>query len=247
MIHVVAAVSELTPTSESILVSNKDSACDHLFEELSRRIGCSRAFDESIDKKKCVWTLVRSGIQLDSAELQEYYISGKTKLTDYEILDKWTQVIGAKVSSLNRISSGEVTTVESDLQEAVRVVKLASYVTRSLQAQNLKLKSISKDDNSPVTIADFTSQALIIDHLSSCFPSDTFIAEEDSSTLRLPENKLTCDAILHALQAATGQSWSAEKLFTTLDKGSHKISNHGRTWTLDPVDGTKGTVPHIVY
>ena len=60
---------------------------------------------------------------------------------------------------------------------------------RSLQKNLLKGDGIlSKEDKSPVTIADFAVQALVIYYLSECFPSDLFIAEESSELLR--ENKV---------------------------------------------------------
>lgn len=43
---------------------------------------------------------------------------------------------------------------------------------------------VSKDDKSPVTIADFAVQALVIYYLSEAFPSDRFIAEESSELIR---------------------------------------------------------------
>jgi 3'-phosphoadenosine 5'-phosphosulfate (PAPS) 3'-phosphatase len=43
---------------------------------------------------------------------------------------------------------------------------------------------MEKDDSSPVTIADLSLQAIIIDKLSKNFPNDKFIAEEDSRSLR---------------------------------------------------------------
>ena len=44
--------------------------------------------------------------------------------------------------------------------------------------------AVSKDDKSPVTIADFAVQALVIYYLSEAFPSDRFIAEESSELIR---------------------------------------------------------------
>ena len=52
--------------------------------------------------------------------------------------------------------------------------------------------TLSKEDSSPVTIADFAVQALVIYCLSESFPSDRFIAEESSELLR--ENKVRREA-----------------------------------------------------
>jgi 3'(2'), 5'-bisphosphate nucleotidase len=58
---------------------------------------------------------------------------------------------------------------------------------RSMQKYLLEgqgLGAVSKDDKSPVTIADFAVQALVIYYLSEAFPSDRFIAEESSELIR---------------------------------------------------------------
>ena len=60
-----------------------------------------------------------------------------------------------------------------------------TYTYRSLQSRLLGGKGIlSKDDKSPVTIADFAVQALVIYHLQKAFPNDLFIAEETSELLK---------------------------------------------------------------
>ena len=60
---------------------------------------------------------------------------------------------------------------------------------RSLQRNLLQGDgTLSKEDSSPVTIADFAVQALVIHCLSECFPSDKFIAEESSELLK--DNKV---------------------------------------------------------
>ena len=49
----------------------------------------------------------------------------------------------------------------------------------------MSTKDLSKDDASPVTVADFAAQALIVGYLSKLFPEDKFIAEEDSNVSEL--------------------------------------------------------------
>jgi 3'(2'), 5'-bisphosphate nucleotidase len=117
-----------------------------------------------------------------------------------------------------------------------------------------------------VTVADFTVQALVIDYLSAHFPEDRFIAEEDSAALQSDANAHTRELILQTLVLATGEHWSQQRLFDTLDKGTfagypaaHRSPppasdrhcgegsvgtsggrRQGRVWVLDPIDGTKG-------
>lgn len=58
--------------------------------------------------------------------------------------------------------------------------------------------AVSKDDKSPVTIADFAVQALVVYYLSEAFPSDKFIAEETSELIR--EDQVCPCMHVHATQ-----------------------------------------------
>lgn len=61
---------------------------------------------------------------------------------------------------------------------AIDSVLKASLVTRRIQ-KNLINQDISiKDDKSPVTIADFAAQVIVIQTIKNQFPNDEFIAEE---------------------------------------------------------------------
>ena len=191
----------------------------------------SKEFNLTINNP--IWSVYRSSYLLDSIELLDYYISGKNQLSPLETAEKWNKLTSNRLQSLIKqsISSPTTTTInnnqhtttigylKAELKEALNAVKTASYISRSIQKQmNLTNKShnnngndsdsISKDDLSPVTIADFTVQAIIIDRLSHYFPTDKFIAEEDSSILQLASNTGVCNAIIHAVTAATGEVWS---------------------------------------
>ena len=196
---------------------------------------------QQIDCKECnmtinnpIWSAYRSSYQLDSIELQDYYISGKNQLKPIETAEKWNKLTNKCLHTLIKQPISPSTTaitnnyyqhtqsigyLKAELKEALNAVKTASYISRSIQKQmNLTNKthnnnindsnSISKDDLSPVTIADFTVQAIVIDRLSHYFPTDKFIAEEDSSILQLASNEDVCNAIIHAVTAATGEVWS---------------------------------------
>jgi HAL2 family 3'(2'),5'-bisphosphate nucleotidase len=198
-----------------------------------------------------LWTAHRGEIQLDSATFEDYYLSGKVKLTDEETSMKWNdfmtyrlQYIGA-TKAMEDPSAGreeqlplQVDNMAMELNAAVGAVQLASSMSRSLQKVLLQsMSASSKSDRSPVTVADFAVQALILDALHEKFPGDRFIAEEDSDILRNDEMVRT--KVIEALISATGQDWSAERLFNAVDIG--KYDGFGeRVWVLDPVDGTKG-------
>lgn len=126
---------------------------------------------------------------------------------------------------------------ETELFTAIEAVKQAADVCRSVQ-QKISPDVLEKKDRSPVTVADFASQAVICKHLRSQFPDDPIIGEEDSTELRSPEKTDFLDVIQAEIQAA-GIDGSHEEICGWID---HANANQysDRFWTLDPIDGTKG-------
>ena len=115
--------------------------------------------------------------------------------------------------------------------EAVReATRLCADVQQSLIA------SIEKADRSPVTVADFGSQALVCRRVKSAFPDDPIVAEEDASALRCADHaamrKTVCDFV--RAYAPTDE----DMLCDWIDAGNGEVAK--RFWTLDPIDGTKG-------
>ena len=64
--------------------------------------------------------------------------------------------------------------------QAIFAVASASTLARRVQCTLKNDQAIAKDDSSPVTVADFAVQALVVHLLSKEFPRDKFIAEETS-------------------------------------------------------------------
>ncbi len=127
---------------------------------------------------------------------------------------------------------------------AIRAVRLASRLCQAVRAE-ISPQVLDKKDKSPVTVADFGSQALICQALLQAFPHDPVIAEEDSSELRSPENGSILDRVLHsvctATEAASGNRADIrpEHIFQWIDHGGTSHYSD-RFWTIDPIDGTKG-------
>ena len=79
--------------------------------------------------------------------------------------------------------------LQKELLTAITAVTRASRLTQkvfsSIQAgQANSAGTITKQDKSPVTIADYGSQALVNAILHSVFPNDPIVGEEDSGELR---------------------------------------------------------------
>lgn len=136
------------------------------------------------------------------------------------------------------------------LLDAARVAVLrASHVCRLVQSSLDRVRAITKDDQSPVTVADFAAQAVVAMTLRERLGPFALIAEESSAFLRDPSHHSHLDAALHAAR----QIWpdmTADVLLDAIDLGNHHLSGSASTspagvnarghWTLDPIDGTKG-------
>jgi 3'(2'), 5'-bisphosphate nucleotidase len=124
------------------------------------------------------------------------------------------------------------TEVEFSLKAVREAAELASQIQRELVS-----KALVKSDRSPVTVADFTVQALIARRLADRFPGSILVAEESSQALRSPDEKHT----LEQVTAFLGKKFSEvnhEFVCTWIDYGASATAES--FWTLDPVDGTKG-------
>ncbi|MFV0444679.1 MAG: 3'(2'),5'-bisphosphate nucleotidase [Planctomycetaceae bacterium] len=126
---------------------------------------------------------------------------------------------------------------ERELEVGLAAVRRAAVACRAVQSA-MTPDVLKKQDKSPVTVADFASQAIICKALADAFPDDAVISEEDAAALADPENAAFLDQILAQVNAA-GLSASRSDLAKWIDHGSHE-SQPRRFWTLDPIDGTKG-------
>ena len=126
---------------------------------------------------------------------------------------------------------------QHELQTALKAVRCAAIVCRSVQSA-ITTESLAKKDKSPVTVADFASQAIVCRQLQLDFPDDPVIGEEGAAELRLPTGKEFLDRAVREC-AAAGITASAVEVCDWIDRGG--ASQHSpRFWTLDPIDGTKG-------
>ena len=119
------------------------------------------------------------------------------------------------------------------IQAAIQASALCERVRRDLSGGEFLLKS----DRSPVTIADYGSQAIICKWIRDRFPNDTLVAEEDSRELRDSDRSRVLDQVTDYVNAFIPVS-SPEEVCSWIDFGSNSVSD--RFWALDPIDGTKG-------
>ena len=137
-------------------------------------------------------------------------------------------------------------------ETAIRAVRLAA---RACQAVRDRLVTpglpscsaardhgvIAKQDRSPVTVADFASQAIVSRVLSEAFPNDALVGEENSSHLREDNHTQARQLVVQHVSCEFNQTLSQEQVLAWIDHGAMKITRYDqRHWTIDPIDGTKG-------
>lgn len=153
-----------------------------------------------------------------------------------------------------------------ELSLALRTIHAASVLTKSvLRSLQNTVSAETKADDSPVTIADFAAQALIISALHAVYPSDSFIGEESAGALR--QNDALAERVWGLVQqarevelqraekgehvqthsqaqvhghhgAALAFPRSKDDMLDAIDMGSSEQTRRGRVWVMDPVDGT---------
>jgi 3'(2'), 5'-bisphosphate nucleotidase len=133
---------------------------------------------------------------------------------------------------------------ERELQVAIEAVREATVLCRTVREEMVVNASLEKADRSPVTIADFGSQALVCRRLKEAFTEDPIVAEEDAETLRQSDNVEMAER-LGSYVSAIEASASLKDICQWIDYGNGKVSD--RYWTLDPIDGTKGFLRNDQY
>ncbi len=132
---------------------------------------------------------------------------------------------------------------------AVDAVNIASKLCSQVQSEMVSSDAIRKQDRSPVTVADFGSQALICKAISDIYPNDIIIAEENSDSLRQnPELLERVTEYVHQFISENTQkrkTISSENVCDWIDIGDGE--NVNSFWTLDPIDGTKGFLRQDQY
>jgi 3'(2'), 5'-bisphosphate nucleotidase len=120
---------------------------------------------------------------------------------------------------------------------AARALREAASLCRRVQ-QAIAPEVLEKRDKSPVTVADFGSQALVCRRLAQAFPDDPVVAEEDSAELRREDNAPLLHQVVEQVQRFN-PSARPDDVCRWIDHGGAREGGR-RFWTLDPIDGTKG-------
>ena len=84
-----------------------------------------------------------------------------------------------------------------ETQFAIHIVRQASRLVKLVQAEMIS-PALTKDDRSPVTVADFASQALVGKALAENFPDDPLVGELGVSDWRLQPRRPRHGPLLRA-------------------------------------------------
>ncbi|MCZ6878349.1 MAG: 3'(2'),5'-bisphosphate nucleotidase [Acidobacteria bacterium] len=126
---------------------------------------------------------------------------------------------------------------------AVGVVRETALLAKEVQRKT-SITALTKEDQSPVTVADFAVQALLGRSLEKAFPHDPLVAEEDSGLLRSAEGQTLLERVTESLIRVVPGA-TPEKLRNWIDRGGNTPTD--RFWALDPIDGTKGFLRGAQY
>ncbi len=126
---------------------------------------------------------------------------------------------------------------DTELAVALDAVKKASRLCASVQFKLISQDTLEKKDRSPVTIADYGSQAVVSTLLAAALPTDALVGEENSRALQ--ENDDMRAKVLELVKEQI-ESMDEPTMLTMIDRGNAETDFTGRFWTCDPIDGTKG-------
>ncbi|OAY26116.1 PAP-specific phosphatase HAL2-like [Manihot esculenta] len=156
------------------------------------------------------------------------------------------------------LSSPEPEKYSKEMEVAVRAVQMACSLCQKIQDSVISKATSqvqAKDDNSPVTVADWSVQATVSWILSESLGNTnvSILAEEDVQTLSKADKSGLLEAVVQnvneCLSEAPRFGLKAPQMFLTTAEVLEAISHcnstggpTGRFWALDPVDGTLGFV-----
>lgn len=139
-------------------------------------------------------------------------------------------------------------------------VQRAALLTEGV-LRSVNRGEFQKADATPVTVADFAAQALLISAVRGAFPTDRVVGEEDATALR--KDAALCRRVWELVVAAAATAAAAtspdhhgdgggggaaavlarpasvEEMLDLIDLGGRGAGGaSGRVWMLDPIDGT---------
>ncbi|MFW9989850.1 MAG: inositol monophosphatase family protein [Candidatus Odinarchaeota archaeon] len=126
-----------------------------------------------------------------------------------------------------------------ELKFAIDMVRNAALITQWFRKKGVQSLSFKKDDQSPVTIADFASQLYLVSQIREFFQDDQIIAEE--------ENTEFIDLKAENMIKQCFEEIDIDKIDNYKGNIKYKGKSSERQWTIDPIDGTMGYQKGLYY
>jgi 3'(2'), 5'-bisphosphate nucleotidase len=123
-----------------------------------------------------------------------------------------------------------------EVKFAMEIARTAGEVAQNIQA-SMDVTGVEKKDLSPVTVADFSCQAIVARALKLQFPNAQLVGEEDSGVLREAGQEEVLATVTKYVKTIVSDA-TDDLVCAWIDGGNDEPSD--RFWTLDPIDGTKG-------
>jgi 3'(2'), 5'-bisphosphate nucleotidase len=129
--------------------------------------------------------------------------------------------------------------LQPELAVAIAAVRSAAALTGHAQGRLLSGDTLTKGDDSPVTVADFAAQAIVCATLTESLGAIALVGEEDSDDLRSSERGELLAGVVDLVRRHRNDAVEASTVLDWIAVGAADASTD-RYWTLDPIDGTKG-------
>jgi 3'(2'), 5'-bisphosphate nucleotidase len=114
----------------------------------------------------------------------------------------------------------------------------AARLCREVRALADQPDALYKDSREPVTLADYGSQAVILEEISRTFPGHAVIAEEGAAQLREEADERLRKILRRIVGEILARPVDFEQVCDWIDHRGDSGSEY--TWVIDPIDGTKG-------
>lgn len=129
----------------------------------------------------------------------------------------------------------------SEVHAALAAVTAASRLCSAAQGRLAAGDTLTKSDDSPVTVADFAAQAVVCAVLGDALGDVVMIGEEDADDLLADTATELLAGVTDLVRGQRGGASHADVLdWIATGTSGDRTASSGRYWTLDPVDGTKG-------
>jgi HAL2 family 3'(2'),5'-bisphosphate nucleotidase len=129
----------------------------------------------------------------------------------------------------------------TDLERAAALdaVRAASVMCAAAQGRLVAGDTLTKGDDSPVTVADFAAQAVVVASLTERLGAVELVGEEDPADLASADRSTLRDGVVSLVAGQLGRAIDDRQVLDWIGVGGSD-GGSDRYWTLDPIDGTKG-------